>query len=131
MKDGAWARVGKAVKARREALGLPQGVGGVSSATWRKVEGAIDPPYRPATLAKIARALDWQADAFDRLLAGKEPAITEAPETYTFTAEQVEALFNRVHGVVKRLDALEAIVHELIQLDAEGSDDEPAQAQPR
>jgi len=68
-----WRQVGAAVRQRREALGLAQGVGDVSAATWRKVEKGVDPPYRRATLIAIARALDWPDDAIARMLAGRPP----------------------------------------------------------
>lgn len=69
------------MKARREGLGLAQGAGGVSSASWRKVEKAIDPPYRRATLVAICRALRWTDDSIDELLDGGQPteATNEAP----------------------------------------------------
>jgi hypothetical protein len=44
--------------------------------TWRKVEHAINPPYRRATLMGIAEALRVDADSIDLVLAGGEPVPT-------------------------------------------------------
>lgn len=71
--DHDWPAIGRVIRERRESLGLAQGAGGVSAATWRKVEKAVDPPYRRATLVGIARALGWPDDAVDRIAAGRPP----------------------------------------------------------
>jgi transcriptional regulator with XRE-family HTH domain len=71
--DHDWPAIGRVILERRESLGLAQGAGGISSSTWRKIEKAIDPPYRRSTLVKIARALGWPDDAIDRLAAGRPP----------------------------------------------------------
>lgn len=68
-----WQRLGAAVRARRNLLGLAQGKGGPSAATWRKVEGAQEYPYAERTVSAICRTLGWPSDAFDRLLAGDDP----------------------------------------------------------
>jgi transcriptional regulator with XRE-family HTH domain len=68
-----WPTYGRAVRERREALGIRQGAGGVSTATWRKVEAGRGAPYRRTTLVAIARALGWPDDAFDRMRAGRPP----------------------------------------------------------
>jgi hypothetical protein len=52
-----WTGLGRAVRERREALRISQGAAGISVSTWHKVEHAIDPPYRRATLLGIAEAL--------------------------------------------------------------------------
>lgn len=73
----AWERLGEAVRQRRNELQLRQGQLPPSSATWRKVEYAIDPPYSPQTVSAICAALRWTHDSFDRILAGDAPIVTD------------------------------------------------------
>lgn len=68
-----WLRLGNAVRRRRNHLRISQGAGDVSPATWRKIEKAVDPPYRDSTLIAICRTLQWTPDSFERILAGEEP----------------------------------------------------------
>lgn len=68
-----WERLGRAVRDRRNELGLSQGEEPPSAATWRKVEKAIDPPYAERTASAICRALRWPPDAFTRILDGEDP----------------------------------------------------------
>jgi transcriptional regulator with XRE-family HTH domain len=94
-----WARLGRAIRERRETLRISQGAAGVSASTWRKVEKAVDPPYRRSTLLGIAQALRWQPESIDRILAGGEPVeyVTETAE------EQVTALLAELAAARARL----------------------------
>lgn len=74
-----WERAGESVRRRREQLGLAQGERPPSQATWRKVEHGIDPPYRRATVTALCRSLGWTEDSYDRLLAGDDPIVVDAP----------------------------------------------------
>jgi hypothetical protein len=94
-----WDRLGRAVKERREALRISQGAAGISASTWRKVEHAVEPPYRRATLLTIAAALGWTPDSIDRLLDGKDPLELDG-------TRHGPAPSNR--SVEERLDQLEA-----------------------
>ena len=72
-----WERLGEAVRKRREQLRLAQGEKPPSSATWRKVEHAIDPPYARRSLLAICDALRWHEDSIGRLLEGGEPRLLD------------------------------------------------------
>lgn len=70
-----WARVGAAVRKRREDLGLTQtelaATAHVSDTTVRVLERARRTSYRAGNLRAIARALQWPDDAIDRIRAGR------------------------------------------------------------
>lgn len=100
--DPAWPRLGQLVRERREALRISQGAAGVSVATWRKVEHAVDPPYRRSTLLAIERVLLWAPGSIDRILDGADP-IDLDPRGVAPTSQSVE----------KRLDELEAEIRRL------------------
>lgn len=107
-----WLRLGQTVRERREHLRLPQGAGGISAATWRKVEKAVDPPYAPRTVRAICEALQWTPDSFDSVLAGHEPTELDswpAPvgpsaleQAYEELAAEVRALRDEVAELKKR-----------------------------
>jgi hypothetical protein len=69
-------KVAEAVRERRERLGFSQDLS-VHGGPKRNAVGAFETRYvwpkLPATRARWARALEWEPDAFDRLLAGEEP----------------------------------------------------------
>lgn len=100
-----WVKVGEAVRARRLYLGLPQGAGGVSSATWRKIESAVGWPYLASTLAKVCRALMWTPDSIDRLLRGQDVVESDdaapTPDALAATLERIE---DRLGRIEERLD---------------------------
>lgn len=68
--------VAHAVRQRREMLGLSQDLSDRGGPK-RNAVGAFETRYLwpklPATRARWARALEWEPDAFDRLIAGQEP----------------------------------------------------------
>lgn len=79
MKDPAKKdieRIGKAVRERREMLGLSQDLS-IYGGPKRNLVGGLETramwPRLPQTRARWAYALQWKPDAFDRLLAGEEP----------------------------------------------------------
>lgn len=86
-----WQRLGQLVRSRRNYLGLVQGVGGVSAATWRKIEKAEKPPYRDATLMAICKQLGWTHDSYTRVLQGEDP-IEDRPTQQMSLEERVAAL---------------------------------------
>lgn len=77
MTPDEWARVGAAVRTRREDLGMTQtelaGAARVSDTTVRVLETARRTSYRAGNLRAIARALEWPDDAIDRIRAGLDP----------------------------------------------------------
>lgn len=124
-----WHRVADAVRQRRLLLGLPQGTGGVSPATWGKIENAKETSYKRRTLVAICRVLRWTPDSIDRLLRGEEPMLLDPvdeverlnanlnratqPMTNEELAEQLEALADFVHEIAERQDDLRRRVMEL------------------
>lgn len=86
-----WKRFGMLVRERRNSLRLVQGSGGVSAATWRKIEKAERPPYRDATLMAVCRTLGWTHDSYKRVLQGEDP-IEERPAQAPSLEERVAAL---------------------------------------
>lgn len=75
-----WKRLGNVIRGRRDALGLTQNAGGVSPATWRKMETGKAPPYRSSSVAAVCRVLGWTPDSFDRVLEGGDPVEVGPPE---------------------------------------------------
>lgn len=65
-----WAAIGDEVKRRRLELGLSQraaaSAAGVSTTTWLSLE-KYGNAVNDLTARNVARALDWPADALDRL----------------------------------------------------------------
>lgn len=74
-----WMRLSRAVRDRREELGLTQNEaanrseGGVSLATWRNIETGFRPPWRRAGLLAVCRVLGWTPESIERILAGEGP----------------------------------------------------------
>lgn len=91
-----WARVGAAVRERREELGLTQlevaTQAGVSESMVRVLETARRTSYRAGNLRSIARALSWPDDAIDRLRAGRPADEPLAPPDERPLTERLEAL---------------------------------------
>ena len=72
-------RAAELVKKRREQLGRSQDLteyGGPSRWVLTELELKNRWPARPATQMEIARALNWQEDAFDLLARGETPIET-------------------------------------------------------
>lgn len=86
-----WARLGEYVERRRHELGLDQpdlaARGGPSPATIRKIEGAQQGSYKPATLGALERALNWAPRSVQAILDGQEPTALELLRT-TLTDEE-------------------------------------------
>jgi hypothetical protein len=78
MYDQNWNHFGRAVQARRLALGKSQtdiaGVGGPREVTMRKLERGHPGPYKRHTLVTLERALRWKPGAVEAILAGADPA---------------------------------------------------------
>lgn len=110
-----WTRLGRLVHERRELLNLPQGVGKVSAATWRKVEKAIDPPYTRRKLVQIFVALGWDPDSVDHVLDGGEPSDANSEPTDVSAA---------IVDINRRLDVIELMVGITRQADESSSDAE-------
>ena len=107
----AWARLGDAVRVRREALNLSQSeanaAGGPSTNTWYKVEHAIDPPYHRKSVAGICRVLGWTPDSFNRILNGDEPQLIAPPAPVAPPVVETE-LERRVRELQEHVARLEA-----------------------
>lgn len=82
--DSRWKTLGKALRARREQLGLSQheltARGGPSAATVRYAENGQGGPYRSLTIVAFERALEWEPGSFLRILNGGEAQDTPTPE---------------------------------------------------
>lgn len=77
----------------------------MSQATWRKIEKAVDPPYRRSTLIAIAQALRWTEDSIDRLLDGGEPTLV--PDgTQPDVIGRLDRLETRMDDLAQRFDQL-------------------------
>jgi hypothetical protein len=81
-KTGAWQRLGRYVKERREHLRLAQHEvtvrGGPSVATVRNIEAATADRYRGRTFTQLEDALGWGRGSVDAILRGGEPALLPA-----------------------------------------------------
>lgn len=77
-QDDRWHLVGKAVTDRMLQLGLSQAdlarITGLSAITIRPFMHGQRSNSRPATTARIARALGWPPDAIRQILDGVDPA---------------------------------------------------------
>jgi transcriptional regulator with XRE-family HTH domain len=98
--DQRWHRVGSAVQARMDALGMNQkdvaDASGISPETLRPIRQGTPGNYSAKTKVKIARALGWSSDSIDAILAGEEPVeveMTNQPDVAAAVAElRVEVL---------------------------------------
>ena len=106
-----WERFGQLVRARRNYLGLVQGAGGISAATWRKIEKADRPPYRDSTLMAICRTLGWTSDSYTTILEGGDPIEDRASNT--------KSIEERVAGLEADVEWLKIEVRRLTE-DARG-----------
>lgn len=95
---------GERVRRRREELNLKQGELPPSSATWRKVERAIDPPYARQTIVQICQALGWTTDSYDRLLRGDEPTPATTDTPWELLLNALEELRDQVHRLADQLE---------------------------
>lgn len=78
-------RIGAAIKARREALGLSQReaaalADGMSPTTWGQLERGRTGRPQGLTLAAVCRALRWPASAIEDAAEGRIPGSTELHE---------------------------------------------------
>lgn len=69
-----WLSLAAAVNARMSQVGLDQAdlaeASGLSAQVVRDLQRGMPKRYRSTTMVRIARALDWPADAFPRILNG-------------------------------------------------------------
>lgn len=102
-------RVADAVRLRREMLGLSQDLS-TRGGPKRNAVGAFETRYLwpklPATRARWARALEWEPDAFDRLLKGEDPVpLTQKgpdPEEMDRAFEALERAISELRRHVQR-----------------------------
>lgn len=103
----AWIRLGRIIRRRRNILGLTQNAGGVSPATWRKIESAKSPPYRPSSVAAVCRVLGWAPESFDRILEGGDPIeIGEGASSQSSLAGRLMALEAEIGTLKERVGSL-------------------------
>jgi transcriptional regulator with XRE-family HTH domain len=99
-----WERLGRAVKARRERLGLTQeevaSRGGPSTATLRNIEGAQGTGYRARTLYQLDEALGWTRGCAVAIAEGEAPWF-DLSRTFE---EFVERVVRDVSGEIGRGD---------------------------
>lgn len=121
--DGRWEDVAAAVRRRRSELGLRQNEladrAAVDVSTLRNIEHVRRESYDPVTLAKVSRALGWETDAIDRILAGEEPVErrdSSVPGTeLAETNRLLGTLEARVREIERRLDHLDRLVDRLLR----------------
>lgn len=67
-----WARLGRAIVAQRNRLGLSQedisAAGGPSHATLRRIERGEPGPYQSRTLERLEAVLEWKVGVIDAIL---------------------------------------------------------------
>ncbi|WP_078999103.1 helix-turn-helix domain-containing protein [Streptomyces sp. WM4235] len=82
--DRDWARLGKALKAARQAIGLTQEQLAAELGVSRSVVQGIErgkPHSKPSlTMRAYARRVGWATDSIDEVLAGREPRLAAQPE---------------------------------------------------
>ena len=97
--------VAHAVRERREMLGLSQDLSDRGGPK-RNAVGAFETRYLwpklPATRARWARALNWEPDAFDRLLVGEEPRELKDSGIDAEEMEHVLEALERAIGELRR-----------------------------
>lgn len=95
-------RVAEAVRTRREMLGLPQDLSDRGGPK-RNAVGALETRYiwprLPATRARWAKALEWEPDAFDRLVAGEEPKLLNP----VMSPEDLDRAFDALERAISEL----------------------------
>ena len=76
--EGRWPVVGQAIRRRMQELAWLQAdlirESGLSDMTIRPFQDGEPNNSRPATRAKVAKALGWAPDAIDLILDGTDPA---------------------------------------------------------
>lgn len=111
-----WSVAAEALRERRNALGRTQreaaDQGHVSMAVWQAFENRQRSNFSGPTLSKLARGVDWRADALQRINAGEDPAgLVIAPEARPGTAAELVEIRRRLRdveaGLQRVLDRLE------------------------
>lgn len=111
-----WSVAAKALKERRNSLGRTQKVAGdigdVSVPVWNAFENQQRTNFGAHTLAKIARGVEWRADALQRINDGESPAdMAIAAEVRPATAGELIEIRRRLRaveeGLQRVLDRLE------------------------
>ena len=97
-------RLAKAVRLRREELGLRQDQmrnrGGPSTTKLTEIERAMPPAPTAGTLRKLDVSLGWAAGSAAAVLAGGEPRIAVAPADLTGVTDE-----DLLAEVMKRMEA--------------------------
>lgn len=111
-----WAKVGRAVRDRRNALGLTIGQAvskagaGIQQTTWSKLENAQQTSYSSRALFAVCRALEWTSDSIERVMTGGEAVVHDD----TTRAEEISRTNWQVEGAARDVAAqLEALPAEL------------------
>lgn len=100
--QGSWARLGDAVRRRRDRLGVTQedvaAKGGPSTATLRSIEAGATTSYRAKTLYSLDAALGWMRGTSIAIAEG------EVPSHFAFSTfdEFVEAVVRDVSAEIAR-----------------------------
>ena len=102
---------------------------GVSDTTVRSLQRArADEGYRDSTLQRIAAALEWRTDAFDRIARGLQPvpAATPPPDDTVDEAEMWRRMRDLQNQISVLMDAqaslrhiMDGILHEIKTLKRE------------
>lgn len=124
MSGQDWTALGNAARRRRLSLNLShEEIGrttGPSHQTVRQIERAERTDYRPATLARLERALKWRAGLADEVLAGTatEEEIMgdrESNQLEEPIADRLEWLADKIigdveSGRIRGIDAAPALI---------------------
>lgn len=113
-----WDRLGLAIKARREELGLTTqqalaDAAGVTRQTVQSLESGKQRTRMPATIAPIEKALGWEPGTAARILAGDDPSSQNG-----VTPRLAEGMPVRV---VQELSSGEVVDTEVVELSIPGS----------
>ncbi|WP_199444487.1 hypothetical protein [Umezawaea beigongshangensis] len=109
-----WDRLARAVVDRRTRLDLTQeavyAAGGPSTVTLRYIESSGRTRYQPLILARLERALGWEAGSVDRILRGGNPVLAQPDEA--LPGEDVDPAVNveadEVDAAVRILESVRA-----------------------
>lgn len=115
--EDRWAKVGELLTARLRERGMNQSdladASGLSRETVRPFTKGVPNRRNAHTRAQICRAVGWSHDSIDRILAGKRPALSEAPHDVDRRLRELERQNDYLEAQVDEIDALRSTIEEL------------------
>jgi hypothetical protein len=104
-----WDRVAAEVERRRVECGFRRqedaaDAGGIGVEAWRDIENSRKTRYRRTTLASVARALEWPADAVEAIAQGASvPAAKPIEDRIANLEHRFNELESKVTEILERL----------------------------